>query len=69
MPRAQTSRTPPREARPPKAPAAEGTGGVMRMTIYFHQSEWDALQAKAAKEDTTLAALVRKAVRAHLERG
>jgi len=67
MPRAQTSRTPSGGAKPPK-PAANG-GGVMRMTIYFHQAEWDALQAKAAKDDTTLAALVRKAVRSELKTG
>lgn len=41
----------------------------MRMTIYFHKAEWDALQARAAKEDTTLAALVRKAVRAEMKLG
>gem|GEM_PF-7121765 len=41
----------------------------MRMTVYFQQAEWDALQARAAKEDTTLASLVRKAVKAHLKLG
>ena len=68
MPRAQTSRNRSGEAKPPKAPAADG-GGVMRMTIYFHKAEWDALQARAAKDDTTLAALVRKAVRSQLDLG
>lgn len=60
MPSAQTSRT------SSKSPAANG-GGVMRMTIYFQQSEWDALQAQAAKKDSTLANVVRKAVRSHLK--
>lgn len=59
MATAQTSRT-------PSKPATTNGGGVMRMTVYFQQSEWDALQAQAAKKDTTLANVVRKAVRAHL---
>ena len=68
MPRAQTSRNSSGKAKPPKTAPSTG-GGVMRMTIYFHQAEWDALQARAAKEDTTLAALVRKAVRAEMNLG
>lgn len=68
MPRAQTSRTSSGEAKkPPSAPTTDGGGGVMRMTVYFQQAEWDALQARAAKEDTTLASLVRRAVQAHLK--
>lgn len=59
MPSAQTSQN-------PSKPSTSNGGGVMRMTIYFQQSEWDALQAQAAKKDTTLANVVRKAVRAHL---
>jgi hypothetical protein len=59
MPSAQTSGN-------PSKPSTANGGGVMRMTIYFQQSEWDALQAQAAKNDTTLAHLVRKAVRSHL---
>jgi len=66
MPRAQTSRTSSGEAKPPRTPPV---AGVMRMTVYFQQAEWDALQARAAKEDTTLASLVRKAVKAHLKLG
>ena len=64
MPSAQTARTSSKGAKPPQT--TDG-GGVMRMTIYFQQSEWDALQHKAAKDDTTLASVVRKAVRAHLK--
>lgn len=39
----------------------------MRMTVYFQKAEWDALRDRADKEDTTMATLVRKAVRSHLK--
>lgn len=53
-------------ARAQKA-AEAAPGGVMRMTVYFQQAEWDALQQQAEKEDTTMASLVRKAVQKHLK--
>lgn len=40
---------------------------IMRMTVYFQQGEWDALRVQADKDDTTMATLVRKAVRNHLK--
>lgn len=61
MPRVQTS-----PADESKADAPPAKGSVMRMTVYFHQEEWDGLRDQAAKDDTTMATLVRKAVRGHL---
>ena len=37
-------------------------GGMLRVSVYFAEAEWDALRIKAAQEATTAAALVRKAV-------
>lgn len=63
--RAQTSKNFVGTAVSPDPPAHDG--GIMRMTVYFQQAEWDALRDRADKDDTTMATLVRKAVRSHLK--
>lgn len=45
---------------------SDSAGNVMRMTVYFQGEEWDALQAKAEKGNTSEANIVRAAVRKHL---
>lgn len=66
MPRAQAQGSAPAKSSQPVRSTSSSEGGVMRMTVYFQQAEWDAVRERAAAEDTTMAALVRKAVRTHL---
>lgn len=58
MPRAQTKED---------NAATTSPGGVMRMTVYLQQGEWDALKDEAEKHDTTMANLIRKSVRKYLK--
>lgn len=50
-------------SRAPEAPDRE----LLRMTVYFHQEEWNALRDRADEQNTTMANLVRKAVRENLK--
>lgn len=49
------------------AEKSDSGGNVMRMTVYFQGEEWDGLQQRAQKEETSEANIVRAAVRKHLK--
>ena len=49
-----------------KTPSTTTPGGLLRKTVYFTETEWRAIRAKAYQEDRPYTDIVREAVRALL---
>ena len=56
------TRRPSKTAKRKRSESSYTDGGMLRVSVYFAEAEWDALRVKAAQEATTAAALVRTAV-------
>ena len=46
-----------------KAPSTTTPGGLLRKTVYFTETEWLAIKAKAYQEDRPYTDIIREAVR------
>jgi hypothetical protein len=50
-----------------KTPSTTTPGGLLRKTVYFTETEWRAIKAKAYQEDRPYTDIIREAVRALLD--
>jgi hypothetical protein len=50
-----------------KTPSTTTPGGLLRKTVYFTETEWRAIKAKAYQEDRPYTDIVREAIRTLLD--